>query len=156
MSAFFIVMSLVGYMAGSDDGTFFDGVLCLWFYSTLAACLLGIVMPAIFSENKGAINFTTPVFASGPAINSTSCQLVSAYADSDYNSAEHDLYCPQSDYHTSATSGDSFDINPASGLPMVNSAIDVGGNPYGFGEPTFSSYDHHTSQFSDFDYHNNP
>lgn len=39
-----------------------------------------------------------------------------------------------SDYSPFESTGDDFDINPATGLPMLNGGIggfDVGGNPYG-------------------------
>lgn len=79
-------------------------------------------------------------------------QTVTAYADSDYNAADYDW--PQSDYHSSTVSSDSFDINPATGQTMVG-MYDTSGCLYGYSDPVFTDNHHHTNQFSDFDYHNN-
>lgn len=151
MSAFLIVMSLIGYMAGSDGGTTLDGVLCLWFYTTLGTCLLGIVMPAIFSQKKGGVNVATPLVANS-AMYCSNGQTVTPYPESDYSVTDYDW--PQSDYHTSALSSDSFDINPATGQTMVG-MYDTSGCLYGYSDPVFTDHNH-TNQFSDFDYHNNP
>lgn len=89
------------------------------------------------------------------SVHDTNGQMVTAFADSDYSATDRDIYWPQHDYHTNSAFDSSPGVNPASGLPMVNDVMDVGGNVYGFGEPTFSNDSFNTNQFSDFDYHNN-
>ena len=155
MIIFIMSMSAVGFMAGYDGGTFLDGILTLWFYSALAACLLGLVMPVIFSDRYRAINHTAAEFGASSASHFVGDRMAAAYADSDYDLMSNEIYWPQSDYHTTSALDNSPGVNPASGLPMANDSIDVGGNVYGFGDPVFSNDSFHTNQFSDFDYHNN-
>lgn len=155
LSVFIIMMASVGYMAGYDDGTMFDGLLCLWFYMVLSDCLLSIVMSAILSsDRKHKAVYAAPRIGSGSEINHVNGHIAAAYAASDYDLMSNEMYWPQSDYHANSIADSSLGVNPASGLPMANDAIDIGGNVYGFGEASFVNYDHHTSQFSDFDYHN--
>lgn len=156
MVVFIFTMSAVGFMAGYDGGTFFDGVLTLWFYSALSTCLLGLVMPFIFSDRNRAINHTVAEFGTSSAAHLAEDRIATSYFDSDYDLRNNEVYWPQNDYHTTSALYNSPGVNPASGLPMANDAIDVGGNVYGFGEPMFNDDSFHTNQFSDFDYHNNP
>lgn len=153
MIIFIMSMSAVGFMAGYDGGTFLDGVLTLWFYSALAACLLGLVMPVIFSDRYRAINYTAAEFGASSASHFVGDRMAAAYADSDYDLMSNEIYWPQSDYHKSAVSSDSFDINPATGQTMVG-MYDTSGCLYGYSDPVFTD-NNHTNQFSDFDYHNN-
>jgi len=81
-------------------------------------------------------------------------RIAAAYADSDYDLMSNEIYWPQSDSHASSTSGDSFDINPATGQTMVG-MYDTSGCLYGYSDPAFINDNHLTNQFSDFDSHNN-
>lgn len=119
----------------------------------LSACLLGLVMPVIFSDRNRAINHTAAELGTSSASHFVGDRIAAAYADSDYNAADYDW--PHSDYHTSAISSDSFDINPATGQTMVG-MYDTSGCLYGYSDPVFTDDHHNTNQFSDFDYHNNP
>lgn len=112
------------------------------------------VFAGFSAENGSLLQSSMAGMTNDSALFHANGQTVMAYPNSDYNAADYDW--PQSDYHTTSTLDNSPGVNPASGLPMANDAIDVGGNVYGFGEPVFNDDSFHTNQFSDFDYHNNP
>ncbi|WP_312156807.1 hypothetical protein [Lelliottia nimipressuralis] len=130
-----------------------ESIFLLLFYVTCLDALMAIPFIMSFTD-QSKWQRVGPV--SGPAASSAmhgaNGGIAAAYADSDYNAADYDW--PQSDYHTSVLSSDSFDINPATGQTMVG-MYDTSGCLYGYSDPVFTD-NNHTNQFSDFDYHNNP
>lgn len=150
-----LVSCIIGFVAFLGEARLEERIVSLLF-PVVALDLIMSVLFLLFSYSHSKWQRVGPV--SGPAESSAmyggNGGIATAYPDSDYSATDYDW--PQSDYHTSAVSDSSLGVNPASGLPMINDAMDIAGNVYGFGEPTFPSYDHHTNQFSDFDYHNNP
>lgn len=82
-------------------------------------------------------------------------QMIMPYADSGLIADDSDTYWHQSPHYTASSIDSSPDVNPASGLIMVDNAIDVAGNFYGFYDHSFSNDISQTNQFSDYDYHNN-
>lgn len=94
-------------------------------------------------------------YASGTLGNLADSQVVTGYTDSGSISHDSGTYWHQSPHYTDSGIDSSSAVNPASGLIMVNDAIDVAGNFYGFNDHSFSNDISQTNQFSDYDYHNN-
>lgn len=154
---FFMLMCSVGFMAGYDNGSIFDGFICLWFYASLAVGLLGVIMPAIILSDmkSGVINFPSSGMSSQLVFNHADGHMTTRYVDYDLIATDSDTYWYQSPHYTASSIDSSTDVNPASGLIMIDDAIDVAGNFYGFNDHSFSNDNSHISQFSDYDYHNN-
>ncbi|RXJ10748.1 hypothetical protein [Lelliottia nimipressuralis] len=133
-----------------------DAIFLLLFYVVCLDAIMAIPFVLSFTD-KSKWQHGGPVSRSGSGseINHVNGHMAAAYADSDYNLMSNEMCWPQSDCHANSITDSPPGVNPASGLPMANDAIDVGGNVYGFGDTSFVNYDHHTNQFSDFDYHNN-
>lgn len=94
-------------------------------------------------------------YVPGAHSNHADSQMFKPYADSDLIANDSDTYWHQSPHYTAASIDSSPDVNPASGLIMIDDAIDVAGNFYGFNDHSFSNDISQTNQFSDYDYHNN-
>ena len=94
-------------------------------------------------------------YASGTHSNHADSQMFKPYDDSGLSAHDSDTYWHQSPHYTASSIDSSPDVNPASGLIMVDNAIDVAGNFYGFNDHSFSNDISQTNQFSDYDYHNN-
>lgn len=94
-------------------------------------------------------------YVPGTHSNHADSQMFKPYADSDLIANDSDTYWHQSPHYTASSIDSSPDVNPASGLIMVDNAIDVAGNFYGFNDHSFSNDISQTNQFSDYDYHNN-
>ena len=94
-------------------------------------------------------------YAAGTHGNSADSTMVRTYDDSGLSDYDSDSYWHQSPHYTDSSIDSSSAVNPASGLIMVNDAIDVAGNFYGFNDHSFSNDISQTNQFSDYDYHNN-
>jgi hypothetical protein len=144
----------VGVVVSTTTSGVSNSITLLLFYVTCLDALMAIPFVLSFTDKT---KWQSAGPAIGPVQGSAMCggngQIAPTYAGSDYNATDFDW--PQSDYHTTSALDSSPGVNPASGLPMANDAIDVGGNVYGFGDPVFSNDSFHTNQFSDFDYHNN-
>ncbi len=144
----------VGVVVSTTTSGVSNSITLLLFYVTCLDALMAIPFVLSFTDKtKWQSAGPATGLAQGAAMYAGNGQIAAAYEDSDYNAADYDW--PQSDYHTTSALDNSPGVNPASGLPMANDSIDVGGNVYGFGDPVFSNDSFHTNQFSDFDYHNN-
>ncbi|HHA2302499.1 hypothetical protein I4P06_21635 [Enterobacter asburiae] len=147
----------VGVVVSTTTSGVSNSITLLLFYVTCLDALMAIPFVMSFTDKtKWQIAGPATGLAASSVMNGENCQITAAYADSDYDLMNNEIYWPQNDYHTTSALDSSPGVNPASGLPMANDAIDVGGNVYGFGEPVFNDDSFHTNQFSDFDYHNNP
>ncbi|MFW7208749.1 MULTISPECIES: hypothetical protein [unclassified Enterobacter] len=147
----------VGVVVSTTTSGVSNSITLLLFYVTCLDALMAIPFVMSFTDKtKWQSAGSVTGLAASSVMNGENGQITAAYADSDYDLMNNEIYWPQSDYHTTSALDSSPGVNPASGLPMANDAIDVGGNVYGFGEPVFNDDSFHTNQFSDFDYHNNP
>lgn len=150
----YICAIALGVFASMNASRTMEAVCSLLIYVVCLDALMAIPFVLSFTDKtKWQSAGPATGLAQGAAMYAGNGQIAAAYADSDYNAADYDW--PQSDYHTTSALDNSPSVNPASGLPMANDSIDVGGNVYGFGDPVFSNDSFHTNQFSDFDYHNN-
>lgn len=152
----YICAIALGVFASMNASRTTEAVCSLLIYVVCLDALLAIPFTLSFTD-RSKWQHVAPAsgFVAGSSLHDTNGQMVTAFADSDYSATDRDMYWPQNDYHTNSAFDSSPGVNPASGLPMVNDVMDVGGNVYGFGEPTFSNDSFNTNQFSDFDYHNN-
>lgn len=151
----YVLAVSMGIMVAMQSAGIAHSIAVACFYVVVLDALMAIPFVLSFSDKSkwqhgGHVSRTE----SGSETNHVSDHIAAAYADSDYDLMSNETYWPQSDYHANSITDSSLGVNPASGLPMANDAIDIGGNVYGFGDASFANYDHHTSQFSDFDYHN--
>lgn len=151
------VSCIIGFVAFLGEARLEERIASLLF-PLVSLDLIMSVLFLLFSFSHSKWQRVGPATgpAQGSAMNAENGQIAAVYADSDYDLMSNEIYWPQNDYHTTSALDSSPGVNPASGLPMANDAIDVGGNVYGFGEPVFNDDSFHTNQFSDFDYHNNP
>ena len=153
----FTVSVIIGIMAFLGEARVEERITSLLFPVVALDLIMSVFFILFFyGRSKWQRAPTTSRFSGDSAITYANGQIMTEYADSNYYSSDHDISGTQSDYHAYSITDSSPSVNPASGLPMVNDTIDVGGNAYGFGDTSFVSYDHNTNQFSDFDYHNNP
>lgn len=148
------VSCIIGFVAFLGEARLEERIASLLF-PIVSLDLIISVLFLLFSFSHSKWQHVGPATgpAQGSAMHTENGQIAAAYADSDYNVADYDW--PQSDYHMSAFSSDSFDINPATGQTMVG-MYDTSGCLYGYSDPVFTDDHHNTNQFSDFDYHNNP
>ncbi|MBF4180370.1 hypothetical protein [Lelliottia nimipressuralis] len=146
----------VGVVVSMTTSGVSNSITLLLFYVTCLDALMAIPFVLSFTDkSKWQHGGSVSQFGPGSENNHVNDRIAAAYADSDYDLMSNEICWPQSDYYANSDTDSSPGVNPASGLPMANDAIDVGGNVYGFGDTSFANYDHHTNQFSDFDYHNN-
>jgi hypothetical protein len=152
----YICAIALGVMVSMTASRILEAIGSLLIYVVCLDAFMAIPFVLSFTD-KSKWQYGGSVTRSGlcAEINHVNGQMAAVYADSNYDQMSNDLYWPQSDHHANSIIDSSPGVNPASGLPMANDAIDVGGNVYGFGDTSFVNYDHHTNQFSDFDYHNN-
>lgn len=108
---------------------------------------IGFLLPesALYSPNNSSSS-------DGNSLNSA---MVGPYGNSGLSAHDSDTYWHQSPHYTASSIDSSPAVNPASGLIMIDNAIDVAGNFYGFNDHSFSNDISQTNQFSDYDYHNN-
>lgn len=146
----------VGVVVSMTTSGVSNSITLLLFYVTCLDALMAIPFVLSFTD-KSKWQHGGSVSQSGPGSenNHVNDRIAAAYADSDYDLMSNEMYWPQSDCHVSSTSGDSFDINPATGQTMVG-MYDTSGCLYGYSDPVFTNDNNLNSQFSDFDYHNNP
>lgn len=147
-----LVSCIIGFVAFLGEARLEERIASLLFPIVVLDLIMSVLF-LLFSYSHSKWQRVVPVSdpAAPAAMYGGNGQVAATYAESDYNAADYDW--PQSDYHTSAVSSDSFDINPATGQTMVG-MYDTSGCLYGYSDPVFTD-NNHTNQFSDFDYHNN-
>jgi hypothetical protein len=151
----FTVSFVVGVMAFLGEARLEERFTSLLFPVVTLDLIISVFSLIFFCDSsKWQHGRSVSQFGPSSEKNHVNDRIAAAYADSGYDVMSNETHWPQSDYHANSITDSSLGVNPASGLPMANDAIDIGGNVYGFGESSFVNYDHHTSQFSDFDYHN--
>jgi len=129
-------------------------------HSIAVACFYVVILDAIMAI-PFVLSFTNYSewqrvrYVPGTHSNHADSQMFNLYDGSGLNAHDSDTYWHQSPHYTASSIDSSPDVNPASGLIMVDNAIDVAGNFYGFNDHSFSNDISQTNQFSDYDYHNN-
>lgn len=150
----YICAIALGVFASMNSSRTMEAVCSLLIYVVCLDALMAIPFVMSFTDKtKWQSAGAATGLAASSVMNGENGQMVTTNPNSDYNAADYDW--PHSDYHTSAFSSDSFDINPATGQTMVG-MYDTSGCLYGYSDPVFTDEHHNTNQFSDFDYHNNP
>ncbi|MEG5888161.1 hypothetical protein UXP46_23255 [Enterobacter ludwigii] len=146
-----LVSCIIGFVAFLGEARLEERIASLLFPIVVLDLIMSVLL-LLFSYSHTKWQRAGP--AQGSVMYAENGQIAAAYADSEYDLMSNEIYWPQSDYHTSAFSSDSFDINPSTGQTMVG-MYDTSGCLYGYSDPVFTDDHHNTNQFSDFDYHNN-
>lgn len=150
---YFIGLLLGGYVSSISSG-FSEKFFSLLIYISCVDVAIGLILIVSFAENS---KWKRVSCTSGYGSNPADSAMVRPYDDSVLSAYGFDSnsYWHQSPHYTTASIDSSPAVNPASGLIMVDDAIDVAGNFYGFNDHSFSNDSSQTNQFSDYDYHNN-
>lgn len=129
-----------------------DAIFLILFYVVCLDALMAIPFVLSFTDKT---KWQRVNYAPGTHSNNADSQIFKPYDDSGLSAHDSDTYWHQSPHYIASSIDSSPAVNPASGLIMIDDAIDVAGNFYGFNDHSFSNDISQSNQFSDYDYHNN-